>query len=193
MASTSGSAASEITRLLIAAEEGDQAALERLWNRVYGELRRLARVQLRREGDKGAMQTTSLVNEAYFKLIGTEPVTWENRRHFFGAAARAMRRIRIDRARARLRDKRGGGRQADPLSNVAAPETPEQVDMLAMDDALGRLEEISPRQAEVVMMRFFAGLSIDETARALGVSARSVDHDWRFARAWLHRELSGTK
>jgi len=177
----------------MAAENGDRVALNQLWDQVYTELRRLAHIQLAEEGGRGAVQTTSLVNEAYMRLIGREPVAWENRRHFFGAAAQAMRRIRIDRARERHRLKRGGDRRIEPLLEDPPEDGPNQMDVLAIDDALKKLEAVDPRRAEVVLLRYYAGLSVDDTARALGVSARTVDGDWRFAKAWLHRELSGSE
>jgi RNA polymerase sigma factor (TIGR02999 family) len=165
----------------------------------------LARAQLAQEGPGCSLQNTSLVNEAYLRLIGDGHVEWANRRHFFAAAAKAMRRICVDDARRRERLKRGGG-QAQPAGPADAsdrsarapgtllgdPPAPEQdpAEVLAIDEALQKLEQDDPRRAELVMLRYFAGLSIDETAAALGVSARTVDTEWRFAKAWLHRELS---
>lgn len=187
----SESHASGVTRLLMAAENGDRAAVNQLWEQVYTELGRLAHIQIGQEGARGAWQTTSLVNETYMRLIGREQVTWENRRHFFGAAAQAMRRLRIDRAREKHRIKRGGGKPVEPLLEDPVDDGPDQTDVLAIDQALKKMEATDPRRAEVVMLRYFAGLSVDDTALALSVSARTVDNDWRFAKAWLHRALSG--
>ncbi len=179
-----------VTQLLVAAGRGDAAAADRLWSAVYDELRRVARCQLAREGPGCTLDSTSLVHEAFLRLTGDEPIEWANRRHFFGAAARAMRRIRVDDARKRGRFKRGGGQQPE-LSNEEPPVFDDDpVEVLAVDEALQNLEHTAPRQAEVVMLRYFAGLSVDETAGALDVSPRTVDYEWRFARAWLHRELS---
>ncbi len=179
-----------ITQLLDAATQGDAVAANRLWSAIHEELRRLARAQLGQEGPGCSLQTTSLVNEAYLRLVGNEPVQWANRRHFFGAAAKAMRRILVDDARTRGRLKRGAGQTPGTLPvGLPAPEE-DPVRVLAIDEALQKLEQADPRRAELVMLRYFAGLSIDETAAALGVSPRTVDTEWRFARAWLHRELS---
>ncbi len=196
---------SAVTQLLDAAAQGDAAAVNRLWSTVYEELHDLARAQLAREGPGCSLQSTSLVNEAYLRLIGDGHVEWANRRHFFSAAAKAMRRICVDDARRRERLKRGGG-PAQPVGPADAsdwsarapgtllgdPPAPEQdpAEVLAIDEALQKLEQTDPRRAELVMLRYFAGLSIDETAAALGVSPRTVDTEWRFAKAWLHRELS---
>jgi RNA polymerase sigma factor (TIGR02999 family) len=178
-----------VTQLLVAAGRGDARAGSRLWTVIYDELRRLARRQLAREGRDCTLESTALIHEAFLRLVGDEPVEWANRRHFFAAAARAMRHIRIDDARKRGRIKRGGDRQAEPLGDQLAAFDHDPTEVLAVDEALKKLEEVAPRQAEVVMLRYFAGLSVDETAQALGVSPRTVDYEWRFARAWLHREL----
>ena len=196
---------SAVTQLLDAAAQGDAAAANRLWSTVYQELHGLARAQLAREGPSCSLQSTSLVNEAYLRLIGDGHVKWTNRRHFFSAAAKAMRRICVDDARRRERLKRSG-RPAQPVGSADAsdwsarapgtllgdPPAPEQdpAEVLAIEEALQKLEQHDPRRAELVMLRYFAGLNIDETAAALGVSARTVDTEWRFAKAWLHRELS---
>ena len=179
-----------VTQLLVAAGQGDAAAADRLWSTVYDELRRLARGQLAREHSGCSLDSTSLVHEAYLRLVGREPIEWANRRHFFAAAARAMRHIRVEDARRRGRFKRGGGRQASPLTDEPPIFDDDPVEVLAIDEALRNLEKVSPRQAEIVMLRYFAELSVDDTAEALGVSPRTVDYEWRFARAWLHRELS---
>ena len=182
--------AGQITLLLGAAAQGDTAARDRLWSTVYDEIHRLARIQLGREGPGCSLQTTSLVNEAYLRLIGDGQVEWASRRHFFGAAARAMRRILVDDAYRRGRLKRGGDRMREPLLDEPPASGDDPIRLLAISEALEKLEQADPARAEVVMMRYFAGLSIDETAAALNVSPRTVDAGWRFARAWLRRELS---
>ena len=189
-----------ITQLLAAAGQGDQAARDRLWAAIYGELHRLAQCQMAGEARGRSMQPTSLVHEAYLRLVGNESVQWANRRHFFAAAAKAMRRIRIDDARKRKRLKRGGGARPRPLHEESVPHPqrgwgtlgydPDPAEVLSVDEALSRLEQEDPRKAEVVMLRYFAGLTGDETAQALGLSPRTVDVEWRFAKAWLHRELT---
>ena len=179
-----------VTQLLQAASQGDGAARERLWSTIYSEIHRLARAQLAHEGAACRLQPTTLVNEAYLKLLGDGQVEWSSRRHFFGAAARAMRQILVDDARSRGRLKRGAGKAPGPLpDDVMGPES-DPARLLAISEALEKLERDDPPRAEVVMMRYFAGLSIDETAAVLDVAPRTVDAAWRFAKAWLHRELS---
>lgn len=180
----------DVTRLLAAAGGGDPAAVDRLWAAVYDELRRLAQHQLAREGGRCSLETTTLVHEAYLRLVGPEPVEWDNRRHFFGAAARAMRRIRVDDARKRKSARRGGNQEPGPLDDQLPVFEGDPLEVLAVDEAVEELERSAPRRAEVVMLRYFAGLSVDETAEVLGVAPRTVDAEWRFARAWLHRALS---
>jgi RNA polymerase sigma factor (TIGR02999 family) len=181
---------SPVTQLLDAAAQGDTAAVNELWSAVYDELHRLARAQLAPEGPDCSHQTTGLVNEAYLRMIGDGHVGWDSRRHFFAAAAKAMRRILVDDARSRGRLKRGGGQTPGPLLDEPPAHEEDPAVMLAIDEALQKLEQADPPRAEIVMLRYFAGLSVDETAAALGVSARTVDTGWRFAKAWLHRELS---
>lgn len=179
-----------VTQLLAAAGQGDTAARERLWGLIYAELHELAGKQMAREAPGRTLQPTALVHEAYMRLFGREQGAYANRRHFFAAAARAMRRIRIDDARKRKRMKRDGGQQPVPgLERSAAVLEPDPAEVLALDEALARLEETHPRMAEVVSLRYYAGLSVDDTAEAIGVSPRTVDSDWQFARAWLHRAL----
>lgn len=182
--------ASPITELLTAASRGDAAAAERLWALVYDELKRMARGQLVGEARGRTLHPTVLVNETYLRLLGDGHVDWSSRGHFFAAAAEAMRRIRVDDARKRNRLKRGGGRKAQSLDEEQIGSETDATELLAVHEVLDRLEEIDPRKAEVVKMRYFAGLSVDETAAALGVSPRTVDAEWRFAKAWLHRQLS---
>lgn len=181
---------SPITQLLDAAAQGDAAAVNRLWSAIYDELHGLAQAELTQEGPDCSLQTTSLVNEAYLRLIGAGPVEWANRRHFFAAAAKAMRRILVDDARTRGRLKRGGGQSPGALPDELPALEEDLAMVLAIDEALERLEQADPPRAEVVMLRYFGGLSVDETAAVLGVSPRTVDTEWRFAKAWLHRELS---
>lgn len=185
-----GSAASLITGLLVRAEQGDRAATEELFPLVYDELRLLAERYMRDERPDHTLQPTALVHEAYIRLLGPEGASWENRRHFLGAAARAIRRILTDHARARDRRKRGGGRVAEPLSHFAHNVSQTPVDVVALDDALTRLAALDPQKAAVVELRFFSGLSLEDTARALGISFSTVAREWRFARIWLYRELS---
>ena len=182
----------DVTRLLGAAGAGDRAALEQVYLQVYDELRRLAESRLRRERAGHTLQPTALVNEAYLRL-NPEASTWENRRHFFGAAAQAMRRILVDHARQKLADKRDGGARVTLADlDVQAPE--EDLDVLAVSDALDVLAKEDPRLSEVVSLRFFAGMSVEETARALDVSPITIKRDWAFARAWLCERIgvSGT-
>lgn len=153
-------------------------------------MRGLAKRQLAAEAPGHARQATSLVNEAYLRLTAGENVQWSNRRHFFGAAAQAMRRIRVDDARKRGRVKHGGGQKRRPLEEAPGVCDQAPAMVLALSEALDRLERRDARKAEVVMLRYFGGLSIDECANALGVAPRTVDSDWRMARAWLHREIS---
>ena len=181
---------SPVTLLLDAVVQGDESAQNRLWSVIYDELHRLAQQQMANEAPGRTLQTTALVHEAYLRLMGGEDVHWSNRRHFFGAAARAMRQIRIDDARRRHRLKRGGGERPRRLQEDPGVFDQDPADVLAINEALDKLEQRDSRQAEVVMLRYFAGLSIDECASAMGVSPRTVDADWRLARAWLHRELS---
>jgi RNA polymerase sigma factor (TIGR02999 family) len=177
--------------LLARAGAGDASATDELLPLVYSELRELAARHLRSERSDHTLQPTALVHEAYMRLVGPGEVTWESRSHFFGAAAQAIRRILTDHARARDSLKRGGGRGGEPLPEVPSVDRPtDDVDYVALDAALERLAAIDPQKVRVVELRFFAGLTADETALSLGVSASTVARDWRFARAWLQRELS---
>ena len=183
-------AGSPVTQLLVAVGQGEAGARERLWEAVYDELRSVARHQMADEATGHTLQPTALVNEAFLRLVGEGKADWSSRRHFFGAAARAMRRICIDHARTRNRLKRGAGQHPGRLVEEPAVSLGDPAEMLAVDEALDKLEQEEPRQAEVVMLRYFVGLTEEETATALGVSRRTVQTDWRMARAWLHRELS---
>ena len=179
-----------ITEALDALADGDDTARDRLVRAVYDELRVIARAALRRERDGHTLVTTALVHEAYEKVLGPEPA-FSSRGHFFGAAARAMRQVLVDHARRRDRVKRGGGERPVPLDavgEVAAPGAP-GVDLLDLDAALTRLAALDPRQAAVVECRTFGGLSVEETAEALGVSPSTVKREWRTARAWLYAAL----
>ncbi len=180
----------EVTQLLLAWSQGNEAALEQLTPHVYGELRRLARRYMRRERPGQTIQTTALVHEAYLRLIEAKNIRWQDRAHFFAVSAKMMRRILVDLAREKANLKRGGGAWQVTFdeAQVAAPER--SADLGALDEALGRLAELSPRQSQVVEMRYFGGLSEEEIAEVLQVSLRTVQQDWRLARLWLYRELS---
>ncbi len=179
----------EVTQLLLAWSQGNEAALEQLTPHVYGELRRLARRYMRRERPGQTIQTTALVHEAYLRLIEAKNIRWQDRAHFFAVSAKMMRRILVDLAREKANLKRGGGAWQVTFdeAQVAAPER--SADLGALDEALGRLAELSPRQSQVVEMRYFGGLSEEEIAEVLQVSLRTVQQDWRLARLWLYREL----
>jgi len=180
----------DITGLLRDLSQGSKEALDRLIPVVYDELRRIAHGKLRREDAGHTLNTTALVHEAYLKLVDLRGVQWQDRTHFFAVAARAMRRILIDYARGRKRAKRGGDAIRIPLAE-ALDAPVEQADvLLELDDALSRLEALNERQCRVVECRCFAGLSVEETAQALGVSTPTVKRDWAFSRAWLNRELA---
>lgn len=181
----------DVTRILDGADGlSRQQVLEQLAPIVYDELRQLAAAQLRRERDDHSLQPTALVSEAYLRLVGTEHPAWNDRGHFFRAAAQAMRRILIEHARKRSRHKRGGGGVRVTLSGLKAPSRDEPEQVLALDAALRRFEEQDPRAAEIVQLRYFGGLSVQRTAEALGLSERTVKRDWTFARAWLFDALS---
>jgi RNA polymerase sigma factor (TIGR02999 family) len=180
-----------VTRLLEEWRNGDREALDRLIPVVYDELRRLAARRLRRERPGHTLQTTALINEAYLRLVDAQGVRWQSRAHFFAVAANLMRRILVDHARKNGADKRGGSGIRLPLDEAVAVGGERDVDLIAVDEALERLTSLDPQQARIVELRFFTGLSVEETAEALGVSPRTVNRDWGVAKAWLHRELSG--
>ena len=184
-----GSQPPDVTVLLSQLTQGDQAAAERLMPLVYDELKRLARSYMRRERKDHTLQTTALVHEAYLKLVRQQATTWACRSHFFGIAAQLMRRILIDHARGHLREKRGGIQVVLPLNEALAFSPEHSEDLLRLDEALHRLSKLDPRQGEVVELRFFGGLSVEETAEYLAVSPKTVKRDWAVAKAWLHGEL----
>lgn len=178
-----------VTMLLERAGAGDAHATDELFPIVYDELRAIAGKFLLGEAKAQTMQATALVHEAYMRLVGPSQTPWENRAHFFGAAARAIRRILIDHARQRDRVKRGGGRERATLDEAAVVCAEPREDLIGIDDALTRLAGIDEQKARVVELRFFAGLSVEQTALALGVSPSTVARDWQFARVWLSREI----
>lgn len=195
--------AGEVTRLLQRWSDGDDGALGRMLPMVYDELRRMARRHLQRERDGHTLQGTSLVHEVYLRLAEKGPVEWESRAHFFGWASTLMRHILIDHARSRHAAKRGGGAELVSLDALqeergeaaepAAPEPDDLPDLIAIDQALRRLERLDPQQGRVVELRYFCGLSVAETAEALGISPATVKREWITARAWLLRELGRQK
>jgi RNA polymerase sigma factor (TIGR02999 family) len=182
----------DVTRLLLEWRQGQPAALDRLLPLVYSELKKIAHARMRAESPHGnTLQTTALVNEAYVRLVDGTQVDWQNRVHFYAVCARLMRRILVDRARARRAGRRGGEAQPVPFGDWigAVPAKPEE--LLAVDEALERLSAGDARKGQVVELRYFGGLTLDETAAALGVSPETVTRDWKVARMWLARELRG--
>ena len=180
----------DVTQLLRGWSDGDADAFERVLPLVYDELHRMAARYLAGERSTVSLQATALVNELCVRLLGWDPVRWQNRGHFFGVSARMMRRVLVDIARRRLAERRGGGHAVRvPLESIDVPANEPGRDLLAIDMALETLAAEDPRKAQVVELRFFGGLSIEETAAALGVSPRTVHGDWAFARAWLYRHL----
>jgi len=179
----------EVTLLLSALARGDEKAGEKLVPLVYDELRRLAGSYMRRERTDHTLQATALVHEAYLKLVEQRSANWQSRAHFFGVAAQLMRRILIDHARAHLREKRGGGHEKVMLNEALIFSPERSAELLAVDEALGRLARLDDRQARVVQLRFFGGLSVEEAAEVLGVSRKTVKRDWSVAKAWLHADL----
>lgn len=181
--------ATGLTVLLHAHANGDSGALNRIVPLVYDELRRIARIQARRTGGDHTLDTTGLVHEAYLRLIDQSQATWRDRGHFFAVCALAMRQILVDRARARLRGKRGGGAEMRSLDEVGEPAASQTAQLLDVDRALDKLGSIDPRLVRVVECRYFAGFTEQETAEALGVSLRTAQREWLKARAWLRQEL----
>jgi RNA polymerase sigma factor (TIGR02999 family) len=182
----------EITQLLLAWGQGDEKALEKLMPLVHDELRRMARRYMNRQPPGHTLQTTALVNEAYLRLIDASQVRWQDRAHFFAVSAQLMRRILVDFARAKTNLKRGGGARQLSLEQAMEVSNERAADLVALDDALKALENMNPRQCRIVELRYFGGLSEEETAEALKISERTVRRDWSLARAWLYRELSKT-
>lgn len=180
-----------VTQLLKDWNEGDEAALDKLMPLVYAELRRLARNYLRRERADHTLQPTALVNEAYLRLVDQKNARWQNRAQFFGVAAQLMRRILVDHARLHQAEKRGGaGQHRLSLGNVdRVMDTPE-VDLLALHESLNELAKLDPQQSQIVELKFFGGLSIEETAEVLGIGHATVERDWKMARAWLRSRLT---
>ena len=194
-----------VTQLLAQWRDGDERAFAQLSALMYEELRQLAQRHLRRERSNHTMQKTALVNEAFVRLVGQQSVDWQSRAHFIGLASKLMRRVLVDYARARLADKRGGGVGVLSLDEMAAPEPDEapdttptalqhldahtQEEVSAIDQALVRLEQIDARQAQIVEMRYFGGLTVEQTAEAMDISEATVKREWTLARAWLRREL----
>jgi len=182
---------SEVTRIMSAIDQGDPRAAEQLLPLVYGELRKLAAQKLAQEAPGQTLQATALVHEAYVRLVDGEKVhDWNSRGHFFAAAAEAMRRILVEQARRKGRLKRGGGKERLDIDEVEIAFEGPADDVLALDEALVRLAQKHPEKAELVKLRYFAGLTVDEAAKVLGVSTSTVDRHWTYARAWLFRELS---
>ena len=184
----------EVTRILAAIEQGDARAAEQLLPLVYEELRKLAAQRMAREQPGQTLQATALVHEAYLRLVGDGGVAWDNRRHFFAAAAEAMRRILIDQARRHQSAKHGGTRQRVPLDELAALAAPDAVpadDLLALDEALQQLEAEDPAKARLVKLRYFAGVSLEDAAQMLGISPATAKRFWVYARSWLYGKLHG--
>ena len=179
-----------ITELLVGYGRGDKEALDKLMPVVYDELRRQAARYLRREQAGHTLQTTALIHEAYVRLVDQRNVQWQNRAHFFGIAAQMMRRILVDHARTKKRAKRGGSDVKVSLADATIPVQERDLDVVALDEALTRLAEIDEQQSRVVELRFFSGLTVEETAEVMGISPATVKRDWSMAKAWLHRELS---
>jgi RNA polymerase sigma factor (TIGR02999 family) len=182
---------SDVTRILSQIEEGDPTATEQLLPLVYEELRRLASARLAQEPSGKTLQPTALVHEAFLRLVDVEAVQkWDSRGHFFAAAAEAMRRILVEGARRKRRQKRGGDRQREVLDEEALAAPAEDDRLLELDAALEKLQGTHPRQAELVKLRYFAGLTNEQAAEALGISTATCDRDWTYARAWLFREMA---
>jgi RNA polymerase sigma factor (TIGR02999 family) len=180
-----------ITELLVGYGRGDKESLDQLMPIVYDELRRQAARYLRRERPGNTLQTTALIHEAYVRLVDQRNVQWQNRAHFFGIAAQLMRRILVDHARTKKRAKRGGSDIRVSLGDATVAVKGQDLDVVALDEALERLAQIDVQQSRVVELRFFSGLTVEETAEVMGISNATVKRDWSMAKAWLHRELSG--
>lgn len=182
----------EITRLLLAWREGDNGALDELMPAVYEELKRLASAYMRRQKPGHSLQTVDLVNEAYMRLVDSSRVNWQDRNHFYAIAAQIMRRLLVDSARKRNSQKRGGDRARITLDDNLEAAIEPGTDLVALDEAMKQLAELNPRHSRIVELRYFGGLTEEETAEVLGVSSRTIRRDWTIARAFLYRELTGT-
>lgn len=179
-----------VTQLLVNWRNGDETALDQLMPIIYDELHRLAKRYMSRERRNHTLQTTALVNEAYLRLVGQGQAEWQNRAHFFGVAAQVMRHVLVDHARSRQYAKRGGEAQRVTLDDNLAISHEDQIEVLALDEALNRLAALDERKGRIVELRYFGGLSVEETAEVLELSAITVKRDWLKAKAWLYRELS---
>lgn len=188
--SSADNSATDVTRLLLDWGHGDQSALDSLLPLIYNELRRVADGYLRRDRPGHTLQATALVNEAFLRLIDQNQINWQNRTHFFGAAANLMRQILIQHARANHAAKRGGERQKLYLDEAGDVAQSSDLDLVALDDALRDLEAVAPRQCRIVELRYFGGLSIEETGEVLSISPATVKREWTMAKAWLRREIS---
>ncbi|MHC4617622.1 MAG: sigma-70 family RNA polymerase sigma factor [Planctomycetota bacterium] len=182
---------SDVTRILAAIEKGDVQAVDELFPLVYQELRQLAALKMLQESPGQTLQATALVHEAYLRLVGTEAQNWSGRGHFFSAAAEAMRRILIENARRKKRARHGGGRQRVDLDEGTLADRMPPDDLIALDEAIERLSNQDKETADLVKLRFFAGLTMEQAANALGIARRTADRNWAYARAWLHKEISG--
>jgi RNA polymerase sigma-70 factor, ECF subfamily len=182
----------DVTFLLAELTKGSEEAAGKLIPLVYAELRRLAGSYMRKERPDHTLQATALVHEAYLKLVEQRVVNWQSRAHFFGISAQIMRRILVDHARGHLRDKRGGKQQEVPLDDAFVFAPQQSSELVKLDEALSRLAELDPRQAKIVELRFFGGLTVEETSEVMGVSPKTVKRDWSVAKAWLHGELTQT-
>ncbi len=181
----------EVTRLLEKWSGGQQSALDELMPIVYSELRKLARIHLRRERTGHTLEATALTHEAYLRLVGQRKVRWQSRAHFFSVAAQMMRRILVEYARKRQTTKRGSGAAQVSLVDGHGATAPTTIEVLSLHEALGRLAEMDPRQSQIVELRFFGGLTIDETAEVVGASPATVKREWQVAKLWLQREMEG--
>jgi RNA polymerase sigma factor (TIGR02999 family) len=179
----------EVTALLVNWSNGDQHALEELMPLVYGELRRLAASNLRRERSEHTLQSTALVHEAFLRLVNQRDVHWRSRAHFYGIAAQMIRRILVDHARSRQAGKRGAGAIKLELDEAMAVSVQKEIDLVGLDEALERLAALDERQGRIVELRFFAGLSVEETAEVMNLSQATIKREWSSARAWLYREI----
>jgi RNA polymerase sigma factor (TIGR02999 family) len=188
--SLQGESSNPVTELLVRWREGDREAMESLMPLVYSELRRLAHYYLQRERSDHTLQSTALVHEAYLRLTGQNPPQWQNRAHFFGIAAHVMRQILVEYARGHAAEKRGGGACKLALDDALELPGKVDVDLIALDGALERLTELDAQQSRIIELRFFAGLTIEDTSEVMGISPATVKRDWRSARAWLHREIA---